>query len=105
MGRRTHPEKARHGRRSIEGIGERQKREKADVGKKRLEEPANCKQTWRLIEKKSSIRRMSGKEGDKGMHTAAKSSLSGARKGVRRGTRKKKSKRNRHNLLHNRIND
>lgn len=50
-------------------------------------------------DKCSSIRRMSGEEVDKGIHIAAKSSLSGARK------KRKKSERNRRNLPHNRIND
>lgn len=35
-GSRTHLVKARHGQRGIEGIGEKQKHEKADSGKKRL---------------------------------------------------------------------
>lgn len=73
------PEKARYGRGSIEGIGERQTHERRIA--ERRQQTAN-----RLIETNSRVRWMSGKERDKGMNIAAKS-LSGAWKRVRHGER------------------
>lgn len=64
--------------------------ERQMVGKKRLWQPANGKQTDR--DKCSSIRRMSGEKGDKGMDIAAKSSLSRARKEVRHRKWRKRAK-------------
>lgn len=80
MGWRTRTENARQGRKSIDGIGERTSVEWQKAGRKTVEASSLRTDMGANRDKCSSLTRMSGEEGDKGMHIAAKSSLSGAGK-------------------------